>query len=112
MIWRKVVRELNRNDIGITVNLEVAIFNAGNSGGAPLQNFDGWYSGPPRFANAHSQFPNKHENYAWGSYMNHDGIAGHNCGRKPNWAEPEVRDYVLDNLEMWMDEYNFFRLSF
>lgn len=82
---KKFVREAHRR--GLAVILDVVYNHFGPK--AALWQFDGWY-----------------ENNRGGIYFYNDDRGDTPWGARPDYGRPEVRDFILDNVSMWLNEYH------
>lgn len=73
---------------GLTVLLDV-VYNHWGPWDLATHQFDGWSS---------PQYPG-------GIYFYDAGRINSPWGPRPNYAEPRVRQYIFDNLRMWVEEY-------
>lgn len=80
------VREAHRRGIGVILDL---VYNHLGPDNLDLWQFDGW-----------------HENDRGGIYFYNDWRAETPWGEtRPDYGRPEVQDYLLDNVAMWLADY-------
>ena len=78
-----LVREAHTRGIGVIADLVYNHFGSGD-----LWRFDGWY-----------------EQDGGGIYFYNDRRGATPWGARPDYGRPEVRQYFLDNIVMWFNEY-------
>jgi len=80
----KFVREAHKRGIGVILDVVYNHF----SGNTDLWQFDGW-----------------NENNRGGIYFYNDERGDTPWGGRPDYGRPEVRQFILDNITMWLTEY-------
>jgi len=84
------VKACHQRGIGIILDV---IYN--HSSGSDLWQFDGW-----------------NENGGGGIYFYNDARGNTPWGSRPDYGRPEVQQYLLDNVSMWLTEYKIDGLRF
>lgn len=79
------VNACHERDIAVVLDLVYNHFSGGND----LWQFDGW-----------------NENGRGGIYFYNDERGDTPWGSRPDYGRPEVRQYILDNITMWLTEYH------
>lgn len=80
----KFVRECHKRGIGVILDVVYNHFY----GDTDLWRFDGWY-----------------ENDRGGIYFYNDERGDTPWGGRPDYGRPEVRQFILDNVTMWLTDY-------
>ena len=81
---KKIVQEAHQHGLAVILDLVYNHFLT-----TDLWRFDGWY-----------------ENNGGGIYFYND-VRGHTpWGDRPDYGRPEVRDFILDNVAMWLNDYH------
>lgn len=82
--FMEFVKECHKRGIGVILDLVYNHFD-----GDYLWRFDGWS-----------------ENDSGGIYFYNDDRAQTPWGLRPDYGRPEVRQYILDNIKMWLVDYH------